>query len=99
MAEFQPLGGKRGPVEVWLTKKNIEVTGRAIFEDETDTELTIWSASLRGAQREVTAWMIGRGYTPAGRWEWETGEEYETDGHDVGECSRAFQPPKGPKPA
>jgi hypothetical protein len=98
MTEFNPLNKKPGPIEVWLTKRNIEVTCRVIFEDETAEELSIDSASLRGAQREITAYLIGRGYMPVGRWEWETGEEYDTDGHDLGECSRTFRPPKDPKP-
>ncbi len=85
MDEFYPVDSDRpGPVEVWLTKTNIEVACRVIFEDETDT--------MRGAQREITAWLIGRGYQPAGRWQLEWQHQDEDDAGQ--EYSRAFRPGK-----
>jgi hypothetical protein len=91
MPEFEPIkDGQNGPIEVWLTKANIEVICRVIFEDETDYTLPVDSLSMRGAQREMTAWLIGRGYEPAGRWLYETEE-----GYDEGEeAFRKFRPRK-----
>jgi hypothetical protein len=90
MPEFEPVeDGQNGPIEVWLTKTNIQVTCRVIFEDETDSELRVDSLSMRGAQREMTAWLLSRGYEPAGRW------LYETEEGDLGEESvRKFRPGK-----
>ena len=56
------------PIEVWLTQPNMEITCRVIFEDETGTEIDVDSLSMRGAQREITSWLIGLGYEPVGRW-------------------------------
>lgn len=75
-------------IEAWLTKKNIEVTGRVVFEDETAEYFEVESLSLRGAQREYTSWLKGRGFEPACRWENETGE---TGDDEWGECSRLFR--------
>jgi hypothetical protein len=82
---------KPGPVEVWLSKPNIEITCTIVREDETTTHLDIDSLSMRGAQREMTGWLIGRGYTPIGRW---NAEQTETDGFVEGtvECMRQFKP-------
>lgn len=71
-----------GPFEVWLTKQNIQITCRIFYEDETSTDLEVESLSMRGAQREITSWLIARGLEPAGRWESE----------DDRECSRRFRP-------
>jgi hypothetical protein len=79
----------QGPVEVWLTKKNIAVTCRVVFEDETDWEPDVDSLSMRGAQREMTAWFISQDYEPTGRWADETGDEYF--GTDEGETVRTFR--------
>jgi hypothetical protein len=75
------------PIEVWLTKKNIEVTCRVVFEDESDSELDVDSLSMRGAQREITAWLIREGYDPAGRWEVTAADEDGTI-----EAVRHFRP-------
>jgi hypothetical protein len=40
-----------------------------VREDETTYELAIDSLSMRGAQREITGWLIRDGYLPVGRWE------------------------------
>jgi hypothetical protein len=71
-----------GPVEVWLTQNNMQVTCRVIHEDETAEELDVNSLSMRGAQREVTGWFLSDGYTPVGRWEAEV----------EGEAVRRFRP-------
>ena len=62
-----------GPAcEVWLTQKNLEIRCMVVREDETTEELDadqVDSLSLRGAQREMTGWMLATGYQPAGRWQ------------------------------
>ena len=60
------------PIEVWLSQPNMEVKCRIVHDDETTDELPIESLSMRGAQREITGYMIGQGYKPAGRWEYVT---------------------------
>jgi hypothetical protein len=60
---------KPSPIEVWLTNRNIEVTCMIVCEDETTDHLDVDSLSMRGAQREITGYFIGRGYSPVGRWE------------------------------
>ncbi len=59
------------PIEVWLTKGNIQITCRMVHEDETTQEVDVDSLSMRGAQREITGYFIGQGYKPVGRWEYE----------------------------
>jgi len=39
-----------------------------VREDESTTSLDVDSLSVRGAQREITGWLISQGYVPAGRW-------------------------------
>jgi len=83
------------PVEIWLTKTNIAVTCSIVFEDETGDHLDVDSLSMRGAQREMTSWMIGQGYEPADRW---NTEEEDEPGGEVLESSRTFRPArKAPK--
>ena len=82
-------GGK--PIEVVLTRKNIEVTCLVAFEDETTGTLGVDSLSMRGAQREITGYLIGEGFEPADRWQT---EEASKDGDTVYESSRTFRPPK-----
>jgi hypothetical protein len=67
---------KPGPVEVWLTQKNMQITCRVVYEDESTAELEVDSLSMRGAQREMTGYFIRGGYTPAARWELISDEEY-----------------------
>jgi hypothetical protein len=81
-----------GPVEVWLSKKNIEVTCTVVREDETTKALDVDSLSMRGAQREMTGWLIRRGYQPAGRW---NTEETAAGGEQTAECMRQFRPGDG----
>jgi hypothetical protein len=89
MTTLKEKGGS-GPVEVWLTKKNIEVTCMIVFEDETTSRHDIDSVSMRGAQRETTSWLINWGYEAAGRWQ----AEALDDDQDVIESVRHFRPSK-----
>jgi hypothetical protein len=75
---MRDLKSNAGPLEVWLSKRNINVNGRIVFEDESAIELPVRSLSMRGAQREVTAWLIRLGYEPAGRWSTEEEHGFET---------------------
>lgn len=94
---------KREPIEVWLTRRNIGITCRVIHEDESADELEVDSLSMRGAQREITAYFKAQGYEPVSRWE----TEYENARDGSEETVRRFrdaQPkpasaPKPPRPA
>lgn len=79
---------KSQPIEVWLTQHNLEVRCTVVYEDERTDEMGIDSLSMRGAQREVTGWMIKQGYVPVGRWE---AEGYR-EGNVEAETSRRFKP-------
>lgn len=86
-------GTKTQPIEVWLSQQNLQVTCTVVYEDERTDHVDIDALSMRGAQREITGWLIGNGYTPAGRW------EIEADGHEIGvdgfgETFRRFAPTK-----
>jgi hypothetical protein len=67
-----------GPIEVWLTQDNMEISCRIVFNDETVTEPDVRSISMRGAQREVTGWLISVGYEPVARWVVEDDHGFET---------------------
>ena len=56
------------PIEVWLSRPHLEVTCRIVFPDGTAIVVGVDALSLRGAQREMTAWLIEQGYEPAGCW-------------------------------
>lgn len=60
---------KSSPIEVWLSQKNMQVLCTVVREDESTYTLDVDSLSMRGAQREITGYLIGEGYTPVGRWE------------------------------
>ncbi len=77
------------PIEVFLTQNNLEVACLVAFEDESTTSLDVDSLSLRGAQREITGWLIDREYEPVGRWVQESDIE-----RDAVETSRKFRPAK-----
>ena len=81
LTEDQPT-----PIEVWLTKNNIEIVCRVTREDETIRGLAVTSLSMRGAMREMSGYFIDEGYKPAGRWV----TEAEADG-EVVEASRKFR--------
>jgi hypothetical protein len=82
-----------GSVEVFLTKKKLEVSA-AIF-GEGDKEISspwergvVDSTSMRGAQREVTSALLRRGFEAVDRWTWET---RDSDESDLGETVRTFR--------
>jgi hypothetical protein len=56
------------PIEVWLSQPNMEVTCMVVKEDESTEQVDITSLSMRGAQREITGWLLEQGYTAVGRW-------------------------------
>jgi hypothetical protein len=77
-----------GPIEVWLRQSNMQITGMLVGEDERTEDVEIDSLSIRGAEREVTGWLIDHGYEPAGRWLMRN-EEYG----EPREVSRKFRRP------
>lgn len=79
---------KAGPVEVWLSQQNLAINCTVVHEDESTDALDIESLSMRGAQREITGYFIGRGYKPDGRW-----EATAADRGDVLESMRRFRAP------
>lgn len=85
-------------IEVWLTQKNLEISCMIVNENESTDEIGVESLSMRGAQREVTGYLVGRGYEPVGRWESvEEDRNVYVDGGGGGfnECLRRFRPAKG----
>jgi hypothetical protein len=84
------LESNSDPIEVWITKRNLSVTCRVAFDNETVTELDVRSLSMRGAQREITGWLIGQGYEPVGRWSTEEQHGFET--------ARRFRRPVAERP-
>jgi hypothetical protein len=76
---------QNGPIEVWLSQQNMKVTCRVVYEDESVSELDVDSLSMRGAQREITGYLIGHDYRPVARWEEE----------EQGEVVRRFTPAGG----
>jgi hypothetical protein len=82
---------KPGPIEVWLSQRNMHITCTVVAEDETTTYWEVESLSLRSAQREMTGRIIDRGYVPdTPRWQYTA-----TDG----EVYRRFQPVEPVQPA
>ncbi|HUF99715.1 MAG TPA: hypothetical protein VMM60_16430 [Ilumatobacter sp.] len=65
------------PIEVYVTfvRNEMQVRYRVVKFDESTHEGECDSASIRGAQREVTGWLIAEGYAPAGRWQADDGTE------------------------
>jgi hypothetical protein len=47
----------------------MEITCTVVREDESTYEPDVESLSMRGAQREITGWLINDGYEPVGRWQ------------------------------
>lgn len=66
---------KPSPIEVWLRQDNMQVSCMIVREDETTSEYEVNSMSMRGAQRELTGWLIRDGYEPVGRWQDEADSE------------------------
>lgn len=77
-------------LQVFLSQKNIEITGTLVFEDESINYPQVLSVSMRGAQREITGLLVAKGYAPAGRW-----SEAVEDDDGYRECERAFKPGPG----
>lgn len=77
-------------IMVYLSKPSIEVGCHIEREDTTTAQWGIESVTMRGAQREITTRLRGRGYQPAGRWVLTGGEI---------ECFRAYRPGPGAEPA
>jgi hypothetical protein len=77
-----------GPIEVWLSQKNMRVICTVVHEDERTEQLDVDALSIRGAEREITGWLIEQGFKPAGRW------RTEDESGDEREVSRQFVPAK-----
>jgi len=56
------------PIEVLLSRPHLEVNCRIAFPDGTAIAVGVDALSLRGAQREMTAWLTEQGYEPTGEW-------------------------------
>ena len=82
---------KTQPIEVWLSQPHLQISCRIVYEDERTDSLIVESLSMRGAQREVTGFLMDHGYTPAGRWELEQILEGDREGV-AAETSRRFRP-------
>lgn len=80
---------KPSPIEVWLSQPNMEVTCTIVREDESTDSRSVSSLSMRGAQREITGWLIRRGYVAVGRWEIHA--QAGGDEGDPVETSRTFR--------
>jgi len=59
---------KDKPIEVRLSQPNLEVTCRIVLHDGTAIGVGVDAPSIGDAQREMTTWLAGHGYEPAGRW-------------------------------
>lgn len=49
---------KPSPIEVWLRQRNLTVSCKVVYGGESTEELEIDSLSMRGAQREISGWLI-----------------------------------------
>jgi hypothetical protein len=79
---------KTQPLQAYLSQKHLEITCELVLEDESiNTPPVHPTRNLRGAQRELTGWLVSQGYIPVGRW-----TEAEEDGDGYRETSRMFQP-------
>jgi hypothetical protein len=83
-----PIDEYRGPIEVILTQRpsGYGVSCMVVDSDETTTTLDVDALSIRGAEREMTGWLIAQGWKPADRWRTEKEDE---NGADL-EVSRRF---------
>ena len=79
------------PIEVWLSRRNTGITCTVVTEDERTSSLEVDSLSMRGAQREMTGYLIARGYSPVGDWEVEAAGDDGSGGKDAVETSRTFK--------
>jgi hypothetical protein len=79
------------PIEVWLSQANMKVRCTVVLEDESTSTLDVNSLSIRGAQREMTGYLIAHGYTPVGSWEVEADSNNGYGGKETVEASRRFK--------
>ena len=79
------------PIDVWLSLANTGITCTVVLEDEKTSTLDVNSRSMRGAQREITGYLIARGYSPVGDWEVEADSDNGNGGKDTVESSRTFK--------
>ena len=76
------------PIEVWLSQANMAITCTVALEDDSTSTLYVKSLSMRGAQREMTGYLIAHGYTPVARWEVEADSDNGDGGKETVETSR-----------
>jgi hypothetical protein len=86
-----------GPIEVFLSQRNMQVYCTVAYEDEHTETLDVDALSIRGAQREITGRLIAQGYKPAGRWSIEQAEFTPEGDERTVETSRQFVPAKSDK--
>ena len=55
-------------VEIWLRLDGLRVVCNIVNADESTYRREIDSLSLRGAQREVSGFLVGNGYRPEHDW-------------------------------
>jgi hypothetical protein len=79
------------PIEVWLSRTNMEITCTVVLEDERTSTLDVNSRSIRGAEREITGYLIAHGYTPVGDWDAEADGDNGNGGKQTVEASRKFK--------
>ena len=79
------------PIEVWLTLGTTKITCTVVLEDERTSTLDVSSRSIRGAQAEMTGYLLAHGYTPVGRWEVEADSDNGSGGKEAVETSRKFK--------
>jgi hypothetical protein len=68
-------GTRPTPIEIWLRQDNMAISCMEVHEDETTYHIDIKSLSMRGAQREISGYLIQQGYEPVGRWQVEHEDE------------------------
>jgi hypothetical protein len=79
------------PIEVWLSLGTTKITCTVVLEDESTSTLEVNSLSMRGAQREMTGYLMTHGYIPVGGWEVEADTDNGSGGKDAVETSRMFK--------
>lgn len=78
-----------GSVEIWLRQDHLQVVCSIVNPDESMYRHGIEALSLRGAQREITGFLIGCGFRPEGGWTVEAKSERGV----AAETWRRFKPP------
>lgn len=58
-----------GPLEVWLRQDDTAIVCTVVRDDESTYELDVDALSMRGAQREITGYLIDQGYEPTEEWQ------------------------------